>query len=124
MIRCETVGRWLPWYASGQISTRKMQRMADHIAGCETCQAELAHVVQLRHRYTSTVLSAPLPTNRIWEALSNNLEGVSNAQIDVGSFLIGLNVGFATKNRGSAVQGDLRVLGRKVRVIGKQRKGA
>jgi len=124
MIRCETIERWLPWYASGQISTRKMQVMAEHIANCETCQTALAKVIQLRHRVASSLTEAPVPTTQVWESLTERLPEAASAQIDLGSFLVGLNVGVAAQRRNAPVRGDLRVLGHRVRIIGKHKKGA
>jgi predicted anti-sigma-YlaC factor YlaD len=121
---CQTIQQWLPWYVSGQLSPAKVHRMATHIGHCEACRAELSSIVQLRHQFVMDVESSPTPSDRVWQAIAPKLDVPVRARIDMGSFLIGLNVGIATQDRRAPIQGDLRVLGRKVRIIGKQRKGA
>ena len=98
--------------------------MAGHIAGCADCQRELAHVIQLRQQFVSDVDSTPSPSDRVWGAIASGLDTQYKARIHVGSFLIGLNVGIASQNRRSPVQGSLTLLGHKVRIIGKRKKGA
>ncbi|MFC2082455.1 anti-sigma factor family protein [Candidatus Bipolaricaulota bacterium] len=121
---CQAVHEWLPWYVSGSLSPTKMQRMAAHISQCENCQKELARVIQLRHAVVSDIDATPTPSSRVWETIEPDLDAHSTPRIDVGSFLIGLKVGIATHGRKQSVQGDLRVLGHKVRIIGKRKKGA
>ena len=121
---CQTVRQWLPWYVSGRLSSTKVQRMAAHIEHCEACRGELSSIIQLRHQFVMDVETTSTPSDRVWEAIAPDLNAPVRARIDIGSFLLGLNIGIATHNRRTAVQGDLRVLGRKVQIIGKQRKGA
>lgn len=121
---CQTIQRWLPWYASGQLSPIKMQRMAVHIADCESCQRELTHVIGLRHQFVADADAMPTPSERVWNAISPGLDDQPKTRIDIGSFLIGLNVGITAGSRRARIQGDLRVLGHRVRIIGKRKKGA
>jgi len=124
MTLCQTVRDWLPWYISGHLTPNKVGRLAHHIEHCEACQKELARVIQLRHQFVSSVDAAPTPSDRVWEAMAPALESAPRSHIDVGSFLIGLNFGIAAHDRRTPVQGDLKVLGRRVRIIGKRKKGA
>ena len=121
---CQTVREWLPWYVSGRLAPTRMGRLASHIASCEVCQKELACVVQLRHQYVSSMEAGPTPVDRVWKAMEPDLEAPPRQRIDVGSFLIGVNFGIAANNQKSPVHGNLKVLGHKVRIIGKQKKGA
>lgn len=124
MNNCPTIQHWLPWYVSGQLSPFKRQHMAEHIAECESCQKELAGVIQLRHQFVSNAGAVPTPSERVWDAIAPDLEDQSETRIDVGSFLVGLNLGITAGRRKHPIQGDLSVLGRKVRIIGKRTKGA
>lgn len=121
---CLTVQEWLPWYVSGRLSPTKMQRLAVHIARCEPCQKELARIIQLRYQFVSKVDETPTPSDRVWEAIAPSLDARPRTRIDMGSFLIGLNVGIAAHDRRTPVRGNLKVLGHKVRIIGKRKKGA
>lgn len=124
MIRCQTIQQWLPWYVSGQLSPMKTQRMAEHISACTCCQSELAAVIGLRHQFVANTQATSTPFEQVWDAIAPSIEDQSETHIDVGSFLVGLNLGFMAGNKKHPVQGDLRLLGRKVRIIGKQKKGA
>jgi hypothetical protein len=121
---CQTVQEWLPWYVSGHLAPTKVGRLAVHVDHCEDCQKELAHVIQLRHQFAATVDATPTPSDRVWEAIAPTLNAPVRARIDMGSFLIGLNFGIAAHDRRSPVHGDLKVLGYRVRIIGKRKKGA
>ena len=121
---CQTVQDWLPWYVSGHLAPTKVGRLAAHIERCKNCQQELARIIQLRHRFMSTVDAIPTPADRVWEAIAPTLNAPSRTRIDMGSFLIGVNFGIAANDRRSPVQGNLNVLGHKVRFIGKRKKGA
>ncbi len=124
MIDCESVREWLPWYVSGRLSISRMQRMAAHIAQCSACQQELAELIGLRHRFIVNVDRSSVPSDRMWNVLEGRLTGRAKARIDIGSLLVGLNIGIAARDRAGPVQGDLRVLGRRVRIIGRSTKGA
>ena len=124
MTICRTVQEWLPWYVSGHLAPTRLSRLARHIDSCETCQKELARIIQLHHRFVSSADAAPTPSDRVWKAISPTLGAPVRERIDVGSFLIGVNFGIAANNQGSPVQGSLKVLGHRVRIIGKRKKGA
>jgi hypothetical protein len=124
MSMCQTVREWLPWYVSGHLTPTKMGRLARHIDACETCQKELARIIQLRHQFVSSVDAGPTPSDRVWKAIAPTLGAPVRERIDVGSFLIGVNFGIAANNQRSPVQGNLKLLGHKVRIIGKRKKGA
>lgn len=124
MIRCQTIQHWLPWYVTGQLSPVKTQHMAKHVSECNNCQRELAQVIGLRHQFVASTEATSTPFERVWEAIAPEVEGQSETHIDVGSFLVGLNLGIKAGRSHYPIQGDLNVLGRKVRIIGKQTKGA
>ncbi|MBU1049331.1 zf-HC2 domain-containing protein [Candidatus Bipolaricaulota bacterium] len=121
---CQTVQDWMPWYVSGHLEATKMGRLARHIDSCEACQKELAHVIQLRHQFALAVDATPVPIDRVWDVLSPTLDAPKKARIDVGSFLIGVHFAIAADNQRMPVQGNLKVLGHKVQIIGRRKKGA
>ena len=124
MIDCNAVREWLPWYVSGRLALARLERMTDHIARCPACQAELSELVALRLAFRSTVDSDDAPIRRVWAALSETVKDRSSARIDVGSFLVGLQIGIASRGRGASIDGRMNVLGRTVRILGTSRKGA
>jgi predicted anti-sigma-YlaC factor YlaD len=124
MSDCTIIRGWLPWYVSGRLTPSKLRRMASHIAQCEVCQRELAEIIRLSHEYTSQMDSVETPADRVWETLAEELGAPQKARIDVGSFFLGLRIGITAHDRQYPVRGDLRVLGRKVRIIASRKKGA
>ena len=123
MITCERVRELLPWYLTGSIDFEIAEAIADHLRTCDTCRAEFVNTAQLRHRFVARIGATPTPKASAWSRLSIRLGGRETVRIDLGSFLIGLRVGVALRDRRAPVRGDLRIGGRNVRIIGKK-KGA
>ena len=123
MITCERVRELLPWYLIGSIDFEIAEAIADHLRTCDTCRAEFVNTAQLRHRFVARIGATPTPKASAWSRLSIRLGGRETVRIDLGSFLIGLRVGVALRDRRAPVRGDLRIGGRNVRIIGKK-KGA
>jgi hypothetical protein len=121
---CTTVQEWLPWYVSGRLTPSKIKRMSAHIAQCEACRRALADIIAMKLSYVEVAEQADVPIDRVWNSLERELGGLPRARIDVGSLLVGLHIGISAGDRRSTVKGNLNVLGRKVRIIGRGRKGA
>jgi len=124
MIDCDTIREWLPWYVSGRLAPGRLERMSAHIAACDACQAELAEMIALRNAYAAEMEQHDVPIGRVWNRLSGTLGDQPSAQIDLGSFLVGLQIGIASRGRGAIVNGRINVLGHTARILGKRKKGA
>ena len=123
MTTCNVVLEGLPWYVTGSIDLATAERIAEHLRNCEACRKEFVEIAQLRYRFVTRVGATPTPRASAWNRLSVRLGKRETVRIDLGSFLIGVRVGVAARNRWPSVRGDLRILGRNVRIIGKM-KGA
>lgn len=124
MTTCDTMRDWLPWYVSGRLAPERLERMSAHIAECPTCHAELAQMISLRNTYASAVSRDDVPVDRVWTRLSERLSSRPSARIDVGSFLVGLQIGIASRGRHAAIDRRVSILGHTVRIHGKRTKGA
>lgn len=123
MTTCDVVREGLPWYVTGSIDLATAERIADHLRNCQACREEFVEIARLRHRFAARVGATPTPKASAWNRLSLRLGGRETVRVDFGSFLIGLRVGVAARDRRAPVRGDLRIWGRNVRIIGKK-KGA
>jgi Putative zinc-finger len=48
MTRCSSVTRWLPLYVGGDLDPEKMDRVADHLAGCQSCARKVLELEEAR----------------------------------------------------------------------------
>ncbi len=124
MIDCDTIREWLPWYVSGRLAPGRLERMSAHIAACDACQAELVEVIALRHAYAAEIEQYDVPVDRIRDRLDGTLGDQPSARIDLGSFLVGLQIGIASRGKGAIVNGRVNILGHTARILGKRKKGA
>ena len=122
MIECCHIENALPWYVSGRLMPEELGDMASHIRACDRCQQQLSQLIQLRHAYLAIAQRGTTPVDRVWQTLKTELGVSERPQLDVGSFLLGLQVGVSAQNSSSPVRGNLRIFGHKVRIIGKHRK--
>ena len=121
-MNCCHIQEALPWYVSGQLPADEIRDMAEHITGCNDCQRALSQMIRLRNAYMSLAQAGTTPSDRVWAAIDSKLGPSHKPHVDVGSFLLGLQVGVSANARRTQVRGDLRIFGHKVRIIGRERK--
>jgi hypothetical protein len=83
----------------------------------------LAEVVWVRHTVHADRAGAPSVGERVWRRVMARAGFRNTANVDVGSFLVGLRLGVNVRRPGSPVRANLRVMGRNVRIVGAQRRG-
>jgi anti-sigma factor RsiW len=123
MRSCEDVRELIPWYVEGQLSPEENVVVAQHLLECEDCLRDVATTLRLRGAVREALLTEPRVSEAMWERVSRHAMGRKLAQLDVGSFLLGLRLGARLTRRGNPVQADLRLLGREVRLVNRNRKG-
>jgi len=122
MIICEEVRELIPWYVTGRIAFESAMSIADHMKTCEDCRADFVEAAWLRRLVASQAEASPTPKQSVWVKVSRKT-GISDlAQIDVGSFLIGMKLGIATGSSRYPVRGTLRVMGHDVRIVGRRKR--
>jgi len=119
MMTCGRVREWLPWYLTGSIDFEIAEAIAEHLRTCDACRAEFTEIARLRHRFTSMVDAATTPRTSTWNRLSRRLGADEAVYVDLGWFLVGLQVGIAAHDRRGAVRGDLRIGRRSIRILGR-----
>jgi hypothetical protein len=123
MTDCERAEQLIPWYVAGSLSDEESGELAMHLATCDACRSELARMVPLAmdlQAALGTVSGAP---EALRERVAEGLKRSGAPGIDVGSFLLGLSMGMSATGKGAPIQGDLRILGRKVPLFRLQQGG-
>ena len=121
-MNCDVVREMLPWYVTGELDLETAADVAEHLATCFACQSEFVEAAWMRRLVVSLARRKPGPRKGAWGRVARRAGLREIAQIDVGSLLIGLNLGVSLANRHHPVRGTLRVMGHNVRITGKQRR--
>ncbi len=123
MKTCQDVRELIPWYVEGKLSPEEGVAIAEHVAECSACMRDVAVGVRLRGSVRDALDSVEWNAERGWERVARQAVGRRLAQLDVGSFLVGLRFGAWLTRRGTPVRADLRLLGREVSLIDRNRGG-
>lgn len=124
MITCEQVGAMLPWYVTGSIGLEQAEQIAAHLRNCPDCRREFVEAALARHRFNEIAERVEAPSEAVWDRLHAEIGGSpDDLRVDLGSLMLGLRLGIVTANRRHPVHGELHLLGNRVRIIGKGKKG-
>jgi len=125
MTTCEQIREQLPWYITGSIEFEEAEQVAEHLRDCDACRKEFVEAAMARHRFNELTERTETPIGAVWERLSSEIGGEPDTvRVDFGSLMLGLRLGIAAANRREPVHGELHLLGKRVPIIGKKRKGA
>jgi len=114
---CERVRELLPWYARRSLPQEESQIVAEHLAVCDDCRSELADDIRLSMEIEQGLRAeAGLPKSA-WTRVAERTHGTSVTKVDVGSFLLGFSVAAKMKLGKFPIRGDLRLLGRNIRLF-------
>jgi len=114
MSDCDRAQELIPWYVAGSLSEEETGELAMHLAECDACRAELARLVPLSLDLHAALGSLPGAAAELRETVIGRTRVGGTAGINVGSFLLGLSMGLSARGRGAPLQGDLKILGRRV----------
>ncbi|MBU1049853.1 zf-HC2 domain-containing protein [Candidatus Bipolaricaulota bacterium] len=121
MKTCTSIRELIPWYANGTLSDDEAQNVAAHIAQCESCRDELIENMQLSMGVRRAFEDLADMRMDIKKDVLSRTTGKSLASFDLGSFLLGFSFGASYQNGRIPIRGDLRVMGRKIRLISNHR---
>jgi len=122
MIPCDEVREQIPWYVTGRIGIEDAQRIAEHLATCADCQADFVEAAWMRRLVVGHAEREQAPSEKTWSRVARRA-GISDlARIDVGSLLLGLNLGISAASKRYPVRGSLRVMGHNVRIVGRRKR--
>lgn len=122
MTDCDRIRELLPWYVTGKVSASDAAAISSHIQACEACRQELAEVVWVRHAVGTETSNRPTVRQRVWRKVATRAGFGDIANIDVGSLLVGFRLGVNARRAGAPVRASLRVMGRNVRIVGRERR--
>jgi len=119
---CDRVRELLPWYATGTLSTDETREVTAHLGSCSTCAEDLALTLRLKVSVEADARGLPRLPDSVRKRVEASIQGRSIAQIDVGSFLLGFTFGARVNRAGVPMQGDLKLLGRRIKLfkVGKE----
>ncbi len=114
---CEELRELFPWYVEGSLAPEEGAEVAAHLSVCAGCLRDVAAAMELRTAVREALSALPEVPAAMWERVSRQTSGRRLAQLDVGSFVVGLRLGAWLTRRGNSVRGNLRILGRDVELF-------
>ena len=121
MNACTPIRELIPWYVNGTLSTDEARLVAEHLSHCEECRGELIANMQLNIEVRRAFSELDgLPTEAKKDVLKRTA-GKKLASFDVGSFLLGFSFGASYQKGRVPIRGDLRLMGRRIRLISNNR---
>ena len=118
MRNCEWARETMAWYANGSLPEAEVGELTGHLAACETCRQELSVMLRVKAVAEESFRAYPKLPDKAWDRVAAESLGRPVARLDVGSFLLGFSIGASVRRSGRVpVYGDLRVLGRKIRLF-------
>ncbi|MCX6092165.1 MAG: zf-HC2 domain-containing protein [Candidatus Bipolaricaulota bacterium] len=122
MTDCDKILEMMPWYVTGKLDAKDTAALAAHIQTCDACRQELAEVVWVRHAVSSEKRDLPTVRQRVWRKVMSRAGFRDMAHVDIGSMLVGFRLGVNARRPNSPVRASLHVMGRNVRIVGKERR--
>jgi len=123
MSRCDRIRELIPWYIAGSLSKEEEREVAEHLTRCEACRDDLVLTTRLRLDVQTVLGELPDPAPRVREEVAKQTLGRRLAQLDVGSFFLGLSLGASLRKHSIPIRGDLNVMGRKIRLFNTGKRG-
>lgn len=114
---CTRIREMLPWYARRTLPAKDAQAVAEHLTHCAECRELLAEDVRLSLEIESALAAEPGLPVEAWKRVAERTHGVSVTNVDIGSFLLGFSVAAKMKQGRFPVRGDLRLMGKKIRLF-------
>jgi len=122
MRTCDDIRELLAWYVKGSLANEEMMAVSAHLAQCAACRAELASTVQVGLALDGLYRHLPASPEDLWNQVTKQTHGRSLGSFHVGSFLVGFSMGARWKRGNVPIQGDLRVMGRRMRLFDTSKK--
>lgn len=117
-IGCPETKEWMPWFVTGALTQEQDALVSAHLSHCIRCQADLIEVLRLRRVVSSEIAQRPAARDESWMRIRAEAFASDITEIDVGTLLLGFQLGIRATHGRSSIDGSLRVFGREVRVLG------
>ncbi len=117
-INCLDAKELMPWFVTGKLTPEQDDRFAAHLSECPHCQRELVEVLRLQNAVSSHIEKCPAATGETWKKIRSRAFAADITRIDVGTLLLGFQLGIRASSKHSSLNGSLRILGKTYRVLG------
>jgi len=117
MSACESIRELLPWYVNGSLSVREARDVAAHVARCDQCRDELVEWVRLNVEIRQAFDEMGGLDEGVKRDVMHQTAGRTLANVNLGSFLLGLSFGASYHNGRLPIRGDMNLLGRRIRLV-------
>jgi len=117
MNTCNPIRELIPWYINGTLSVVEARHVAAHLVGCASCRDELAQIMRLNVEVHRALDELEGMRAEIKKEVLEKTAGKTLASFNLGSFLLGLSFGASYQKGRFPIRGDLKLLGRRIRLI-------
>lgn len=121
MNTCTTIRELIPWYVNGTLSVDEARHVASHLSQCEACREELVQNMQLSIEVRRAFSELEGMRSESKKDVLKRTTGQQLAHLDLGSFLLGFSFGASYQKGRIPIRGDLKLLGRRIRLISNDR---
>ena len=117
MNTCTPTRELIPWYINGSLSVDEARQVAAHLLRCESCRDELAQIMRLNIEVCRAFDELGSMKTEVKKEVLKLTTGKTLASLDLGSFLLGFSFGASYQKGRVPIRGDLKLLGRRIRLI-------
>jgi len=117
MKACNSIRELTPWYVNGSLSVEEARHVAAHLVRCASCRDELTQVMRLNVEVRRAFDELKSMGTKVKKEVLEKTAGTTLASFDLGSFLLGFSFGASYQKGRVPIRGDLRLLGRRIRLI-------
>ena len=117
MNACNPVRELIPWYVNGSLSVEEARQVAAHLSCCEGCRDELTQIMRLNAEVRRAFAELEDIRAEVKRDVLEKTAGRTLASFELGSFLLGFSFGASYRKGRIPIRGDLKLLGRRIRLI-------
>ncbi len=117
MNACTPIRELIPWYVNGSLSADEARQVAEHLTRCESCRDELTQIMRLNMEVRDAFDEIGNLKIEVKKEVLKRTAGTTLASLDLGSFLLGFSFRASYQKGRVPIRGDLRLLGRRIRLI-------
>jgi len=117
-ISCLEAKEWMPWFVTGKLGSDQDALLTAHLSHCPGCQRELVELLGLQKAVASEIAGRTSAGNESWKRVRSVAFASDVTEIDIGTLLLGFQLGIRATHGRSSVDGSIRILGRRLRVLG------
>ena len=117
MNACTPIRELIPWYVNGSLAADEARQVAEHLTRCESCRDELTQIMRLNMEVQDAFDEIENLKIEVKKEVLKQTAGTTLASLDLGSFLLGFSFGASYQKGRVPIRGDLKLLGRRIRLI-------